>query len=398
MDKETVKVIEESIRGFGSDNAKIPCEVRYRPTDSRFDEDIRQYQGCPTIAITRGGRIYMGWYAGGTGEPRLENYNLLVYSDDDGKTFTKPHIIIESDRERMVHALDIQLWTAPNGALWLFWVQNNVLPFNKETEYMLLANSENDKRPVVEAEGNIYPDMRHTCWCIVCDDPDAEYPTFSEPRLIGDGFLRCKPLVLEDGRWILFNYEQLTNTYGYTVSDDEGKTFTRRYGPEKILTSFDETMAYQRLDGSIRTFARSIKREIVEFASTDRGDSWSDARLSGIVSPDTRVFVSRTPSGRVVLVNNDLAEQRERMSIWLSDDDGESWKYKKLIDDPSHHLTYPDADFRDGKIYVTYDRGRRFENEIHLLVVTEDEIMSEGDAPLKSTIVSKPECLGSALI
>ena len=78
MDKETVKVIEESIRGFGSDNAKIPCEVRYRPTDSRFDEDIRQYQGCPTIAITRGGRIYMGWYAGGTGEPRLENYNLLV--------------------------------------------------------------------------------------------------------------------------------------------------------------------------------------------------------------------------------------------------------------------------------------------------------------------------------
>ena len=85
------------------------------------------------------------------------------------------------------------------------------------------------------------------------------------------------------------------------------------------------------------------------------------------------------------------------MSVWLSDDDGETWKYKKLIDDPSHHLTYPDADFYDGKIYITYDRGRRFENEIHLLTVTEEEIMRESDAPLISKIVSKPNCLGSAL-
>lgn len=78
------------------------------------------------------------------------------------------------------------------------------------------------------------------------------------------------------------------------------------------------------------------------------------------------------------------------MSVWLSDDDGESWKYKKLIDDPSHHLTYPDADFYDGKIYITYDRGRRFENEIHLLVTTEEEIMNPDIDILKSGMVSKP--------
>ena len=79
------------------------------------------------------------------------------------------------------------------------------------------------------------------------------------------------------------------------------------------------------------------------------------------------------------------------MSIWLSEDDGESWKYKKLVDDPEHHLTYPDADFHDGKIYLVYDRGRRFENEIHLLVFTEEDMMRLDTDILISGMISKPK-------
>lgn len=389
LNDDTVKVIEESRRGFGQDNAKEPCSVRYYPTDSRFSEAEVRYQGCPTVAITRGGRIFVGWYGGGVKEPSLEHFNIVKYSDDGGNSFSAPLLVIESDEKRMVHALDIQLWTAPNGALWLFWVQNNALPLTEDKEYMMTANTV-DKLPVVKADGYIFPDMRHTCWCIVCDDPDAEKPIFSEPRLLDIGFLRCKPLVLECGRWIFFNYDQLTDRYGYMISDDEGKSFTRHYGSVKLCTSYDESMAYQRLDGSVRMFSRNRMREIAETISCDRGLSWSEARLTGIKSPDTRFFISRTPSGRVILINNDMKEQRERMSIWLSDDDGETWKYKKLVDDPTHHLTYPDADFYDGKIYLVYDRGRRFENEIHLLVFTEDDVMNAETDILKSRIVSKP--------
>ena len=390
LNDDTVKVIEESRRGFGQDNAKEPCSVRYYPTDSRFSEAEVRYQGCPTVAITRGGRIFVGWYGGGVKEPSLEHFNIVKYSDDGGNSFSAPLLVIESDKERMVHALDIQLWTAPNGAIWLFWVQNNTLPLTEDKEYMMTANTV-DKLPVVKADGYIFPDMRHTCWCIVCDDPDAEKPIFSEPRLLDIGFLRCKPLVLNSGRWIFFNYDQLTDRYGYTISDDEGKSFTRHYGSAKLCTSYDESMAYERLDGSVRMFARNRMREIAETISCDHGLSWSEARLTGIKSPDTRFFISRTPAGRVILINNDMKEQRERMSIWLSDDDGETWKYKKLVDDPTHHLTYPDADFHDGKIYLVYDRGRRFENEIHLLVFTEDDVMNGETDILKSIIISKPE-------
>ena len=390
LHEDTVKVIEESIRGFGQDNAKKPCSVRYYPTDSRFTEAEVRYQGCPTVAVTHGGRVFVGWYGGGVKEPSLEHFNILKYSDDGGKSFSPPLLVIESDEKRTVHALDIQLWTAPNGALWLFWVQNNAIPFTNDKEYMMTANTV-DKLPVVKADGYVFPDMRHTCWCIVCDNPDAEKPVFSSPRLLDIGFLRCKPLVLDDGRWLFFNYDQLTDRYGYMLSDDEGKTFTRHYGAEKLSTSYDESMAYQRLDGSVRMLSRNRLRDIAESTSCDRGLSWSKAKLTGIDSPDTRFFISRTPSGRVVLINNDMKEQRERMSIWLSDDDGDSWKYKKLVDDPTHHLTYPDADFYDGKIYLVYDRGRRFENEIHLLVFTEEDVMDSSTDVLISKTVSKPE-------
>ncbi|MBO4548950.1 MAG: exo-alpha-sialidase, partial [Abditibacteriota bacterium] len=73
--------------------SQVPCEILYRPEDPRFDESLRRFQGVPTIAVTRGGRIYLGWYAGGTTEPHIDNYNLLVYSDDGGRTWSRPLMV-----------------------------------------------------------------------------------------------------------------------------------------------------------------------------------------------------------------------------------------------------------------------------------------------------------------
>ena len=378
----------QSLAGFGCDNAKEPCQILYRPTDEAYSEKIRQFQGCPTVAVTPGGRIYLGWYSGGTKEPDIRNYNYLVYSDDGGKTFGAPLLVIPSSKERMVHALDIQLWTAPNGALWLFWVQNNVLPQTPETE-KLVALGEKSNLPVAVHDGCVFPDMRHTMWCVVCHNPDDDNPVFSQPRLLDTGFLRCKPLVLDNGKWLFFNYDQLTDTYGYSVSHDEGKTFTRHYGPQKVSTPFDETMAYQKKDGTVRVFARCFARQIAEFTSHDRGESWSEASLTGIDSPNTRFFIGRTPTGRILLVNNDLGDARKRMSLWLSEDDGMTFPYKKTVDDPDFWTTYPDVDFYNGKIFVTYDHERVGAKEIRLLICTEEDIMST-DATLQSQIISKP--------
>ena len=112
-------------------NAKtIPAPVLMYPKEPVYaDEHTRQFQGCPTVAVTRGGRIFAGWYSGGTCEPHIENFNLLMVSDDGGKSWRGPLLVIPSMPEHGIQALDIQLWLAPDGSLHVYWVQNNAAPY-----------------------------------------------------------------------------------------------------------------------------------------------------------------------------------------------------------------------------------------------------------------------------
>ena len=96
--------------------ALSPCELIMKPTDPKYtDVTIRQFQGCPTIAATRGGRLYVGWYSGGVREPHIDNFNLLVYSDDYGKSWSEPLLVIPSSRERLVHAPTYSSGCHPTG-------------------------------------------------------------------------------------------------------------------------------------------------------------------------------------------------------------------------------------------------------------------------------------------
>ena len=359
---------------------KIPvtqaCKILHRPTQSAYAEEIRQFQGCPTIAITPHGRIFAGWYAGGTKEPHMENYNLLIQSDDLGKTWSKPVLVIPSDKTRCVHSLDIQLWTDPLGRLWVFWVQERTRQEKKnETGYVV--------------DGYAFGlDRIHGEWAMVCDNPDAEELVFTQPRRLDDGFLRCKPLVLTSGRWINFNYDQNCDQYGYSISDDQGMTWQRRYGAKKVPTPFDEAMAVELLDGSIHMMARTSGElhALAETRSHDGGETWEEARLSRFQDPSSRFYYGRTPSGNLLLIKNDHASQRRNMTAFLSTDDGKTWPYHVVLD-ARNGTSYPDADFFGGKIYVVHDCGRTNEREILLSVFTEEDIIA--GRKVTPTIISK---------
>ena len=55
------------------------------------------------------------------------------------------------------------------------------------------------------------------------------------------------------------------------------------------------------------------------------------------------------------------------------------------------NLSYPDADFHNGKIYVTYDCGRMGEREIMLAAFTEEDIVKDRDITVK--VISKPRII-----
>ena len=358
---------------------KEPCSVIMYPDDPFYiDDDIRLYQGCPTIVATKKGRLFAGWYSGGTREPHPDNFNLIVMSDDLGKTWSKPICVIPSDRKRFIHSLDIELWTDPDGRLWVFWVQNRTIPAtDKETHNFRI-------------DGIEFPDHQHSEFAMVCDDPDADKIVFSAPRRLDDGFLRCKPTVLSDGRWMNFNYDQLCDLYAYSISCDKGETWTRYYGSKKIDTPFDEAMAVQKRNGDIHMMARTYpeSKALAETFSHDSGKTWDDTKLSCWRDPSSRFFYGRTPRGNLILIKNDDADTRKNMTVFLSEDDGVTWPYKALIDSRDN-VSYPDADYFDGKIYIVHDCGRTGEREILFSVCTEDDIRS--GKPISPASISKPK-------
>ncbi len=333
-------------------NDKCPIEIVTSPGEE-FSTKYRFWQGCPTIQVTPGGRLWAGWYSGGTIEPSTRNYNLLVKSDDGGLSWSEPELVILSNKEAMILAIDIQLWMDPDNQMWVFWVQRDFHFEKKDTSHL-------------------------STWAVTCDNPDADQPVWSEPRFVAPGFLRCRPTVLSDGRYMLCSYDWAYDCYSYSESSDKGVTWERRHGGKKIQTDFDESMIFEQNDGILRLLARSQKYFLAESYSYDGGKSWTDGSLSNIVSCATRFFIRRLPSGKVLLVHNNCPDKRINMTVALSEDDGKSWQHLLLLDSAefSGNISYPDVSWdNDGNIYIVHDNGRNTFKEILLSKVTEEDIM-----------------------
>ena len=333
----------------------VPAARILFETSEEFSLQNRLWQGCPTLECTPGGSLYGGWYSGGTREPSLHNYNILYRSPDGGFTFPeKPVLILGSNPAADKVVIDIQLWCDPSGKLWVFWVERScLLPKN--------------------APGHLH------CFALRCENPDAETKDliWSDVQFIGEGFLRCKPTVLSDGRWILPAYDWKSDRYAWIESADQGRTFTRKQGPVKVDSIFDETMFYEYLPENgrcLKLLARTHQGYIAQSLSADGGATWTPCS-SFLPAPGSRFFIRRLRSGRLLLIYNDHPSNRTNLKALLSEDDGETWKGGLLLDD-SGNISYPDAaELPDGSITVLYDHGRATFREILSARFTEQEIL-----------------------
>lgn len=368
------------MKAFLENAAKMPCEFIVNPTDEKYlDEHTRQWQGIPTIAVTKGGRIFLGWYSGGALEPDIDNFNLLAKSDDGGETWSAPLAVIQSDAAHLIHAFDIQLFTAPDGRLFVYWTQNDCHPDETDENGQSLYGG-------IIRNGIAFSERNHSLWYVICENPDADELVFTKPARADMGVLRCKPLVLPDGRWLCCNYDRKDPRYGYSFTRD-GITYERHYGAKKIPTPFDESMAYRRANGDIVLLARTeFSGELAETVSHDGGFTWDEARNSGIQSKNTRFYVGRTPSGRLLLVHNDHPTDRTNLTLKLSEDDGETWICSHAID-TRPDLSYPDVDFLGDDILLVYDRGRYGAKEVLFARFTEDDLLA--GRPITPQIFSK---------
>ena len=359
-----------------NNSALNPAKLFVRPTEERFQDSYRRWQGIPSIEVTKKGRIFVNFYTGQEAEVG-GNIMVLCVSDDHGKSFKSCEAVVEHpDPECRIY--DPCLWIDPYGHLWMTW--NQARGFN---------------------------DGRSGVWVSICDDPDAENLKWSAPRRIANGIMMNKPIVTSKGDWLFpctiwcntsgsvpsedngLANEQFSNVY---ASTDEGKTIKFRGQADVPKRSFDEHMIVEKKDGTLWMLVRTFEG-IGESYSTDGGYTWSPGHKSHIDGPCSRFHIRRLKSGRLLMINHhnfderidldDIMNQgdvkkwkgRSHLTAMLSEDDGQTWPYTLLLDE-RNEVSYPDAkEADDGYIYVTYDWERVKQREILMAKFTEEDII-----------------------
>ncbi|MBQ2613709.1 MAG: exo-alpha-sialidase [Clostridia bacterium] len=325
----------------------IPAKILLHP-GKEYALENRKWQGVPSIEKT-GNRLWSAWFTGGKYEPSIENHAVVAYSDDDGKTWIDPYMVIDCNLEAGFRVFDPQLWLDNKGKLWLLWCQDTYAKGIKPSDYDTTGP---------ELERDYFCDLRQ--WAMCCENPEAEEPVWSEPRYLWKGLTKNNIEVLSDGRWLVAIYDVTENFEFFSqtlISEDEGKTFILKDGP---VGQSCEPMTVERKDGSFWFLTRTWNGYLAEAFSYDGGETWTDCQKTEIPNPSTRFFLGRLKDDSLILVNTPIAElgNRKTMVVSLSDDEGKTWKYDFMIDE-RRGVSYPDfAKDKDGNIYIVYDCQR----------------------------------------
>jgi len=321
----------------------------------------RKWQGIPSIEVSPGGRLWATWYGGSAGEGEAGNYQMLVTSGDDGRTWSDPVAVFQPQPADTSHTGDGHLWTDPQGRLW--WVVNRLL--------------RDDPSPL----------GFRTSWAFLNTRPDDAQPQWSEPILLGPGQGLNKPTVLSTGEWLnpLDNFSavpkatdpRFTKGAKVYVSTDKGTSWSFRAAVAIPEVIFAEHMIAERKDGSLWLLARTTYG-IAQSTSSDRGQTWSPGEpFTREMNVGTRFFLRRLKSGRMLLVVNDHPKARKNLTAMLSDDDGRTFPHKLLLDERS--TSYPDGtETADGSLYIIYDQQRytRDAQQIIFAKITEADILA----------------------
>lgn len=174
---------------------------------------------------------------------------------------------------------------------------------------------------------------------------------------------RCHVSVLRDGRWLLPLYTDTFSAGLVAYSDDAGAVW--KVGHPIFGLGNIQPSLVERSDGAIVAYMRdnSGSRRVAVSSSADRGESWSPVERTEIVHPGSSVESLRLTDGRWLLVWNDQADGRHTLAVAMSDDEGESWPWKRLLETAekgTQSFHYPSImQASDGMVHVTYTNGGR---------------------------------------
>lgn len=352
----------------------VPKEVAVEDEQLIFPIQSDHAHGSSIVELPNGD-LLAAWFQG-SGERKADDVRIMgARLRKRDKQWGPPFLMADTP-----HLPDCNpvLFLNPDGKLFLVWIavqanrwEQSILRVRTSTNYG------NAGAPIWDWQDNILlkpgPEFAQEVEARFKELPDtgagwAEYaPSYDDmiveasqdSRKSSIGWMtRIKPLFLPSGRILLPLYSDGYNFSLAAISDDAGETWTPSLpivGRGPIQPAFA-----RKKDGTIVAFMRDsgdAPARVHKSVSKDNGYTWTASEKTEI--PNTAsVELHALSSGHWAFLGNDIDDGRYRVALYLSDDEGETWKWKVYLEDGEKGQgghSYPSL-IEDGKgdLHISY--------------------------------------------
>ena len=314
------------------------------------------YKHPASITELDNGDLYIAYY-GGTGEYEDDTAVFGSRLENGATGWSPPEVIADTPFRGEGNAV---VWQGPRGIVWLFYV-----------------NRYGDTWSEARTKAKISTDGAQT-WS------DSFLLTLEEGTMV-----RGRPELLENGDFLLpmyhetggdrerldpttssfflrFNHETKTWTETNRISSERGNL-----QPQVAQLSSDYLVCYMRRGGG---YGPDETGYILRSESRDGGFTWSDAEDTEFPNPNSAVDFLRLRNGHLLLAYNNSMNSRTPLTVAISTDNDETYRYRRDIVGGANTFAYPYAiQTRDDKIHIIFTTNVR--TTIMHAVFNEEAIM-----------------------
>ena len=355
--------------------AQHPAVVR---AELIFPEQAQHVHGSSLVALPNGDFL-VAWFQG-SGERTADDVQIMGARLRKGaKTWSAPFLLADTPN---IPDCNPVLFLNSQGTLFLVWIavqanlwEQSILRFKTSTNYTQSG------APAWNWQDNILlkPDDRFADEIAkrFKELPEntagwAGYAPKYEDMLVAAArdvpkrsigwMTRIKPQLLENGHIVLPLYSDGYNLSLMALSDDHGATW-RPSLPLVGRGPIQPALARKK-NGTLVAYLRDSGDEptrVHRSESADGGQSWTASTKTDI--PNTAsVELLVLQDGRWAFLGNDIDDGRYRLSLYLSDDEGSTWKWKIRVEDHPRDqggYSYPSLiQTPDGLLHMTYSAHR----------------------------------------
>ena len=278
------------------------------------------------------------------------NYDLMMKSSDDGgRTWGKPwHMLdVGGSPIKGFHSSVVRL---PSGRLGMCYCEHGRDDGHPGRDF----GSVNMWR-TSEDDGHVWSDPTridpHFGLC--CSGHAFMH---SSGRLIAPAFRWISPLPGNEAESWMTSAGEACRTLSYSFmyfTDDEGETWeTSRselfVSVERAAYDLEEPTVVELADGRLLAHLRCQLGRIYRSWSDDRGVSWSAPEPLHVAAANCPQFLTRMPTGDILMVWNQVSRQeivmglaRSRLSTAASKDEGTTWAHLKNLESLDHRSEIP---------------------------------------------------------